>query len=191
MSISQWCHPTVSSSVILFLLPLIFPASESFRMSRFFTSGGQSTGASASVFLMNTKDWFLLGLTGLISLLSKGLSRVFHSTTIQKHQFFDTGPILLYDPTLTSIHDHWKNHSLTRLAFVRKVMSLLFNMPSRLVITFLSRSKHLLMSWLQSSSAVILEPPKIVSHSFHCFPIYLPWSDGTGCHYISFLKVEL
>ena len=69
----------------------------------------------------------------------------------------------LHSPTLTSVHDHWKNHSLTRRTFVGKVMSLLLNMLSRLVITFLPRSKHRLISWLQSPSAVILEPPKIKS----------------------------
>ena len=76
------------------------------------------------------------------------------------------------------------------IAFVSKVMSLLFNMLSRLVIAFLPRSKHLLVSWLQSSSAVILEPPQNkVCHCFHCFPIYLPWSDGTWCHDLSFLQL--
>ena len=70
---------------------------------------------------------------------------------------------LLHSPTLTSIHDHWKNHSLDYTDFVGKVMSLLFNMLSRLAITFLPRSKRLLISWLQSPSAVILEPPKIKS----------------------------
>ena len=79
-----------------------------------------------------------------------------------------------------------KTIALTRRTFVGKVMSLLFNILSRLVITFLPRSKHLLISWLQSPSAVILEPQKIVSHCFHCFPIYLPWSDGIGCHDLSF-----
>ena len=69
----------------------------------------------------------------------------------------------LYSPTLTSIHDYWKNHSLTRWTFVGKVMSLLFNMLSRLFITFLPRNKHLLISWLQSPSAVILKPPKKLS----------------------------
>ena len=77
--------------------------------------------------------------------------------------------------------------ALTRRTSVGKVMSLL----SRLVITFLPRSKCLLISWLQSPSAVILEPRKIVSHCFHCFPIYLPWSDWTGCLDLSFLNVEL
>ena len=86
-----------------------------------------------------------------------------------------------------------KTIALTRRTFVGKVTSLLFNMLSRLVITFLSRSKCLLISWLQSPSAVILEPPppNKACHCFHCFPIYLPWSDGTGCHDLSFLNVEL
>ena len=83
-----------------------------------------------------------------------------------------------------------KTIALTRWTFVGKVRSLLFNMLSRLVIAFLPRSKHLLISWLQSPSAVILEPKKIVSHGFHCFPIYLSWSDGTWCHDLSFLNVE-
>ena len=84
-----------------------------------------------------------------------------------------------------------KTIALTRRTFVGKVMSLLFNMLSRLVLTFLPRSKHLLISWLQSPSEVILEPTKIVSHCSHYFPIYLPWSDGTRCHDLSFLNVEL
>ena len=76
-----------------------------------------------------------------------------------------------------------KTIALTRGTFVGKVMSLLFNMLSRLVIAFLSRSKHLFISWLQPPSAVILEPPQNkLCHCFHCFPIYLPWSDGPGCH---------
>ena len=89
--LSQWCHPTVSSSVALFTSCLqSFPASGSFPMSQFFESGGQSTGASASASVVpkNVQDWFPLGLTGLISLQSKGLSRVFSNTTVQKHQFF-------------------------------------------------------------------------------------------------------
>ena len=83
-----------------------------------------------------------------------------------------------------------KTIALTRQSFVGKVMSLLLNMLSRLVIAFLPRSKRLLISWLQSPSAVILEPKKIVSHFFHCLSIYLPWSDGTKCHDLSFLNVE-
>ena len=89
--LSQWCHPTISSSVVPFSsCPQSFPASESFPMSHLFTSGGQSIGvlASASVLPINTQDWFPLGWTGWIFLQSKGLSRVFSNTTVQKHQFF-------------------------------------------------------------------------------------------------------
>ena len=89
--LSQWCHPTISSSVVLFSsCPQSFPASGSFPMSQLFTSGGQSIGvsASASVLPMNTQDWSPLGWTGWISLRSKGLSRVFSNTTVQKNQFF-------------------------------------------------------------------------------------------------------
>ena len=89
--LSWWCHPTISSSVVPFSsCPQSFPASGSFPTSQLFASGGQSTGvsASASVLPMNTQDWSPLGWTGWISLQSKGLSRVFSNTTVQKHQFF-------------------------------------------------------------------------------------------------------
>ena len=87
---SQWCHPTISSSVVPFSCPQSFPASGSFQMSQLFASGGQSIGVSAStsVLPMNTQDWFSLGWTGWLSLQSQGLSRVFSNTTVQKHQFF-------------------------------------------------------------------------------------------------------
>ena len=99
----------------------------------------------------------------------------------------------LYSPTLTSIHDHRKNHSPTRRTFVGKVMSLLFNMLSRLVITFLPRSKHLLISWLQSPSAVILEPPKIKSDTVSIvspsicmkWRDQMPWSSFSECWALS------
>ena len=107
--LSGWCHPTILPSVMPFSSHLqSFPASAYFQMSQFFASGGQSIGVSASalVLLMNIQDWFPLGWTGWISLLSKGLSRVLSNTTVQNHQFF-----FLYSPTLTSIHDYWRNHS--------------------------------------------------------------------------------
>ena len=87
---SQWCHPAISSSVVPFSHLQSFPASGSFLISPLFAWGGQSTGvsASASVLPVNTQDWSPLGWTGLISLQSKGLSRVFSNTTVQKHQFF-------------------------------------------------------------------------------------------------------
>ena len=96
--LSWWCHPTISSSVILFSSCLqSFPASESFLMSQLFASGSQSIGASAlaSVLPINTQGWFHLGLTNLISLQSKGLSRIFSSTTVWRYQFFSTPPFLL------------------------------------------------------------------------------------------------
>ena len=88
--LSQWCHPTISSSVVTFSCPQSFPASGSFQMSQLFTSGGQSIGVSAStsVLPMNTQDWSPLGWTGWNSLQSKGLTRVFSNTTVKKHQFF-------------------------------------------------------------------------------------------------------
>ena len=107
---SQWCHPTISSSVILFSSCLqSFPAWGSFLMSQFFTSGDQSIGAlaSASVLPMNIQGWYPFRLTGLISLKSKGLSSIFSNTTVQKHQFFGAQ---LYSLTLTSIHDYWFFH---------------------------------------------------------------------------------
>ena len=111
--LSRWCHPATSFSVVLFSsCRRSLPASGYFPMSQLFAWGGQSIGisASASVLPMNTQDWSPSGWTGWISLHSKGLSRVFSNTTVQKHQFFSAQ--LSSQSTLTSIHDHWKNHSL-------------------------------------------------------------------------------
>ena len=160
---SQWCHPVISSSVVPFSsCPQSLPASESFPMSQIFTWGGESTrvSASASVFPMNIQNWFLLGLTGLISLLSKELSRAKwlsfedHSTkeSILRHSAFLI--VQLAHPYTTT----GKTIALIRQTFVSKVMSLFFNMLSMLVIAFLPRSKCLLISCLQSPFAVILEP---------------------------------
>ena len=95
--LSHWCHPTISSSVVLFSSYPQSSASGFFPMSHLFTSGGQSIGASASasVFPVDIQNWFLLGLTSWISLLSKGLSRLFSNTTVQKHQFFSAQHSLL------------------------------------------------------------------------------------------------
>ena len=108
---SRWCHPVISSSVVPFSsCPQSLPASGSFPMSQLFAWGGQSIGvlALASVLPVNTQDWSPLGWTGWTSLQSEGLSRIFSNTTVQKHQFFSAQ----LSSTLTSIHDHWKNHSL-------------------------------------------------------------------------------
>ena len=136
--LSRWCHPTISSSVAPFSSsPQSFPASGSFPMSWLFASGDQSIGASVSVLPMNIQGWFPLGLTGLISLLEKG---VFSNTTVWKHQFFWCSAYFkvqlphLYMTT-------GKTVALTIQTFEGKVMSLLFNMLSGFVIAFLPRNK--------------------------------------------------
>ena len=145
---SQWCHPVISSSVVPFSSsPQSLPASGSFSMSQLFTSGGQSPGvsASASVLPMKTQDWSPLEWTGWISLQSKGLSRVFSNTTVQKasilwHSVFFGAQ--LTHPYMTT----GKTIALTMQTFADKVMSLLFSMLSVFVIDFLPRSKNLLIS---------------------------------------------
>ena len=119
----QPSHPLLSPSPPAFNLS----QHQGLPMSQLFTSGGQSIGvpASASVLPINIQDWFPSGLTGWISLQSKGPSRAFSIITVQKYQFFVLS--FLYSPTLTSIHDYWKNHSFDRCTFVGKVISLLFN----------------------------------------------------------------
>ena len=117
--LSRWCHPTISSSIVLFSSYLqSFPASGSFQVSQFFASGGQSIGisASASVLPMNIQDWSPLGLTGWIS---KGLSE--SSPTPQFKSISSSALSFLYSPTLTSIHDHWKNHSLEDICWQTNV----------------------------------------------------------------------
>ena len=128
--LSQWYHPTISSSVVPFSSCLqSFLSSKSFQMSPVFSSGGQSIGASASAsFLpMNILDWFPLGWTGWVSLQSKGLSRVFSNTTVQKHQFFVAqlnSPTFFIVQLLHPYMTTGKNLALTRWTFVGKVMSL-------------------------------------------------------------------
>ena len=158
----QWCLPTISSSIVHFFShPQSSPASGSFLMSRFFTSGGQSIGvlASASVLPMNIQDWFPLGLTGWISSQSRGLSRVFSSTTVWKHQFFDTQPSL-------GSNSHFHTWPLEKpWLWLYGVLSTkwclcFFSMLFRFVIAFLLRNKLLWIPWLLPSSTVILEPRK-------------------------------
>ena len=111
--LSWWCHPAISSSVVPFSSHLeSFLASGSFQMNQFFTTGGQSIGVSASAWVLavNIQDWSPLEWTGWISLQSKGLSRVFSNTTVQS--ISSSVLSFLYSPTLTSVHDHRKNHSL-------------------------------------------------------------------------------
>ena len=160
--------------------PLSSPSPPAFNLSQhqglfksqLFSLGGQSIGVSALASVL--KDWSPLGWTGWISLQSKGPSRVFFNTTVQKHQFFGAqlSSVQLSHPYMTT----GKTIALTSWTFVDKVMSQLFNMLSRLVITFLPRSKRLLISWLQSPSAVILEPSKIKSDTV--FTVFSSISHG-------------
>ena len=177
----------------LLLLPLIFPSirvfsSESALLIRWSKYWSFSFSISVlpneysgpSSFKM---DWLdLLQVQGILkSLLHHHSSK----TSILQHSAFFM--VQLSHPYMTT----GKTIALTRWTCVGKVMSLLFNMLSRLVTAFLPRSKHLLTSWLQSPSAVIFEPLRNkVSHCFHNFPIYLPWHDGTRCHDLSVLNVE-
>ena len=163
-----WVSDTIQPSHSLSsLFPLAFSLSQYqglFSASWFFASVGQSieASASASVPPVNIQNWFPLGLTDLISLLSPRTLK----SLLQQHS--SKASVLwclaFFGPTLTSIHDYWKNHSFdyTDLLLAR-LMSLLFNMLSRFVIAFLPRSQDLLISWLQSLSAVILQPRKIKS----------------------------
>ena len=162
--LSQWCHLAISFSVISFSsCPQYFPALGSFPMSQLFVSGGQSIGVSAStsVLPVNTEDWFPLGWTGWISLQSKGLKSLLQHHSSKASVLWQSAFFIVQfsHPYMTT----GNTIALTRWIFVGKVMFLLFNMLSRLAITFLPRSKHLLISWLQSTSAVILEPLKIKS----------------------------
>ena len=161
-------------SVVPFSRLQSFPASGSFQISQFFASGGQSIGFSFSISPSNEypglisfrMDWLdLLAVQGTLkSLLQHCSSRA----SILWYSAFFT--VQLSHPYVTT----GKTIALTRRTFVGKVMFLLFNKQSRLITDFLPRSKRLLILWLQSPSAVILEPKKIVCHCFHCFPIYLP-----------------
>ena len=183
----SWCHPSISSSVAPFCsCPQSLPASGSFPVSQLFALGGQSIGASASAsneysgLISFRIDWFdLLAFQGTLRSLLQHHS--LKASILGCSAFF---MVQLSHSYMTA----GKMTALTIWTFVGKVISLLFNMLFRFVIAFLPRSKCLLISWLQSPSVVILELPKIksVTDSIN-FPIYLPWSNGTGCHDLSFL----
>ena len=167
--LSWWDHPIISSSVVPFSCLQSLPASRSFPMSQFLASGGQSIGvsASASVLPMNIQDWFFFRMDWLDLLAVQGALKSIlqhHSSkaAILRHSAFFI--VQLSHPYMTI----GKTIALTRQTFVSQVTSLLFNMLSRFVIAFLPRRKGLLISWLQSPSAVILETPKI--KVCHCFP---------------------
>ena len=186
---SWWYHPTISSSVIPFSFSLqSFKASGSLPRSQFFSWGGHSirSSASASVLPMNIQGWFPFGLTGLISLVSKGLSRVFSSTSLkasilQHSAFFMVQLSHLY---MTIGKNKTSKHSFDYTDLCQQSDVSAFNILSRFVIASLPKSKCLLISWLQSSSPVILEPKKIKSVTVSTFPFLctvecwdqMPWS---------------
>ena len=178
------CHP-------LLLLPSIFPNIRVFsnesvlciRWPKYWSFSLSISPSNEYAGLISFRiDWFdLLAVQGTLkSLLQPHSSK---ALVLKCSAFFI---VQLSHPYMTT----GKTMALARWTFVGKIMSLLFNMPSKLVKAFLSRSKRLLISWLKSPSAVILEAKKIVCHCFHCFPVYLPWDDGTECLGLSFLNVE-
>ena len=179
------CHP-------LLLLPSVFPSIRVFSNQSVLCIRWLSIGvsASASVLLMNIQNWLPLGWTSWISLLSKELSRVFSNTIVQKHHSLPLS--FLYGQHSHPYMITGKTKTLTRWTFVDKVMSMLLSMLFRLVITFSSQEKA---SFYFKAEVTICSdfgaPKNKVSHCFHCLPIYLPWSDGTRCHDLTFLNVEL
>ena len=191
--LSWWCHPIISSFVIHFSsCPQSFWASGSFQMSQFFTSGVQSiaVSASTSVLPMNIQDWgnhFRMDWMDPLAVQGTLKSLLQHHTSKASILWCSAFFIVqLSHPYMTT----GKTTPLTRWTIVGKIMSLLFNMLSRLVIIFLPRSKRLLISWLQFTICSDFGAQQNKGcHCFHCFSIYLPWSDGTRCHDLSFQNV--
>ena len=181
--------PTESKTLSLMSVSLLLPTSGYFPMSQLIISGAQSIEAttSASVLQMNIQDWFSLWLIGLISLQSKGTLKnllQYHSSKISVLQcsaFF----IL---QTLTSIHDYWKSHSFDYMEFVGKVMCLLLIRCLGVVLTSKEQASFNFMAVVTMCSDFWAQEYKVCPF-FHFFPIYLPWSDGTGCHDLRLLNV--
>ena len=175
----------------LLLLPSVFPSirvfsNESVLCIRWPKHWSFSFSISPSNQYSRTISFMIdcIDLSAVQGTLKKLLQH--HSSKASVLQLSHFLMVQLSHPYMTS----GKTIALTRWTFVGKVMSLLFNTPSRFVIALLPGSKCLVISWLRSPSAVILKLLKIVCHCFYCFPIYLPWSDGTRCHDFSFLNIE-
>ena len=190
-SSNRWCHPTIYFILCCpLLLPSIFPSVRVF--------------SNESVLRIRRPKYWSFGSTispsnefsGLISFRIDGIDLLAVQATLKTLQHHSWKASILQHSAFFVVqlsHPYMttgETIALTRQTFVGKVMSLLLNLLYRLVITFLPRGKHLLISSLQLPSAVILEPKKIVSHWFHHFPIYLPRSDGTRCHHLRFLYVD-
>ena len=189
--LSQWCHQPILSSVVPFSSCLqSFPASRIFsnelalciRWPKYWSFSFRISSSNEYSGLISFRiDWFDL----------LAAQATLESSSTPQSKSINLAPSPLYGPALTSIPDTGKTIALTTWPFVSKVMSLLFNMLSRLVTAFLPRSKCLLISWLQSPSTVILESKKIKSLTVSIVShLNLPWSDGTRCHDLHFLNVE-
>ena len=186
----RWCQPTISSCHPLLLPPSVFPSIRVFsnesvlpiRWPKYwsFSFSISPSNEYSGLISFRIDRLPLLAVQGTLKSLLHHSSK---ASILWCSAFFI---VQLSHPYMST----GKTIPLTRWTFVGKVMSLLFSMLSRLVITFLPKSKCLLISWLQSPSAVILEPKKRKSLTFHFFPIYLPQSDETGCHDLSFLNIE-
>ena len=187
---SQWCLPTIILYHALLLLPSIFPCirglfqwvSSCIRWPKFwsFSFSISPSNEYSGLISFRIDSFDLLAVQGTLKSLLQH-----HSS--EASIIWCSGFFKLSHPYMTT----WKTIALTTQTFVGQVMSLLLNILSRLVITFLPRSKRLLISWLQSPSAVIFGAQENkVCHCFHCFPIYWPWSYRTRCHDLSFLNVE-
>ena len=179
--LSRWCHPIISSSVVPSSFCLqSFPASGSFPVSQFFASGGQIIGVSApaSVLPVNIQDWFSLGLTGLVSLLSKGVKS---SAALQFESITSSMLSLLCGPTLTSLCDYWENHSFDYMDLLQQYRPDVCFLICCLGLYNFSHKKQLSFNLMAAviKSSGFQAPPQMKSVIFHFFPISLPWNNGT------------
>ena len=202
---SWWCHPTISSSAVPFSSWFqSFLVSGSFHMCQFFASGGQSIGVSASISVlpMNIQDWFPLGWTGLLSCCPKDSQE--SSPTPQFKSINSSVPSLLSGPTLTTVHQNWKkkkkNYSFDYMDSCWQSNISALNTLSRYLHTQSLNTLSGFSSKEQASFNFIMEviicsnfeaQENKHSQCFHCFLIYFSWNDGTKCHDLSFLNVEL
>ena len=189
--LSQWCYLTISSSATLFFCLPSFPASGTFPMSWLLTSGGQSFGASASasVLPMNIQGWFSFRIDWFAIFAVRGTLKNFLQHWNSKVSILQCSAFLMVQLSHAYV-TAGKTIALIRQIFINKAMSLLFNLLSRLVIASLPKSKCLLISWLQSPSAVILEPKKIKSVTAspsvcHEWWDWMSWSSFFECWVLS------
>ena len=190
--LSQWCPPTISSSSAPFSsCPQSFPASGSFPVSQLFPSGGQNIGtsASATILPMNIQGWFPLGLSGLIYLQSKGLSRV--SPAPQFESISSSALSLLHSPNFTAVQDHWKSHNFDYMQLCQQGDVSTFSYTAYVSYNFPSKEQLSFdfMAAVTIHSNFGAQENKIC-HYFHTSPFCFPWSDVTWCHDLRILNIE-